>query len=71
MFGLYQSNCGYVSSVVFYIDDLCDLLPFVHHKNNGRRYFDDEQKSVEAVAILDERKWTGGGEGQVVPKEQL
>jgi hypothetical protein len=51
--------------VVFYIDDLCDLLPFVYHKNNRRRYFSDEQKSVETLAILDEGKRTGNRKSKV------
>ena len=53
--------------MVFYIDDLCNRLPFVYHKDNGRGYFDDEQKSIEAFAILDERK-RGGGESKVKQK---
>jgi hypothetical protein len=49
---------GYVSSVVFYTVDLCDLLPFVHNKNNRRRYSCDEQEPVKAPAILGEGECT-------------
>jgi hypothetical protein len=55
MFGFLKKKSGYVSSVVFYSISPCNLLPFVHHKNNRRRYPDDEQESVEADAVLDER----------------
>jgi hypothetical protein len=44
---------GYVSSVVFYLVDRCNLLPFVRDTNDRRRYPDDEQKSSEADAVLD------------------
>lgn len=47
---------GYVSSVVFYFTDRCNLLPFVCDKNNRRRYFDDEQEPVKADAVLDKRQ---------------
>lgn len=54
MFGFLKKKSGYVSSVVFYSISPCNLLPFVYHKNNRRRYPDDEQESVEADAVLDE-----------------
>lgn len=52
MFGICKGKSGYVSCVVFYLADLCYFLPPVHHQDNGRRYFGDEQKSFETDTVL-------------------
>jgi len=48
---LFEQRSDYVSSVVFYFIDWCNLLPVVHHKNDGRGYPDVEQESIEADAV--------------------
>ena len=47
---------SHVSNVVFSNSDCCNLLPFVYNKDNGRRYCEHQQESVEAITILGKRK---------------
>ena len=45
----------YVSDVVFFSADYDNLLPVVHHKNDRRDFYHDEQESFEKVSLLDKR----------------
>jgi hypothetical protein len=44
----------FVSDVVFYSADYVDLLPFVPHKNNRRKYYYDGAEPLEEVTVLDQ-----------------